>query len=534
MPVSRGHPARPPSLLIALPQGLNVSGVTMWALRLANALVRSGGAAGLILHPEPAGQSRLDLPIDDRVRITDLSDRTPIPRCAGDLAPYTQAYARAVGELASQGPVAVCPNLHGDCFGIVATLAQTMPSAVRVVAWQHSDIAYDTRLIAHYEPMLSSIVAVSDRIESRLGRALPARSITNIPYGVEVPQTPPARPPLGGRPLELLYTGRLEHQQKRVDALVALADELAARHIDAHLTLLGDGPAAGQIDRACAARANLTRLPPTDPPGVRARLARADAFVLASRYEGLSISMLEALAQGCVPIVTRVDSGAAQAIDHGRTGLLASAGPDDDEQAVACALADQIQTLDPAILAELAINAWRTARDRFSLDAHADTVTAMLRDAAASPPRPWPATRPCAYSGSPSTATGGSVPARGPDRLRTVLESLAGQTIILHGAGQHTIELAGVLAHSPATIAAVADDDPASAGQTLLGWPIIMPSDAAATGASAVVISSWMHQQAIWARRRVYEDQGLRVVRIYPEPITRQPPEPALCSTATA
>ena len=41
-----------PGLVIALPHGLNVSGVTMWAVRLSNALAERGRVAALILHPE--------------------------------------------------------------------------------------------------------------------------------------------------------------------------------------------------------------------------------------------------------------------------------------------------------------------------------------------------------------------------------------------------------------------------------------------------------------------------------------------------
>lgn len=504
-----------PPLLIALPQGLNVSGVTMWAVRLTNALVRRGGSAGLILHAEPVGQQKLDLPIDPRVQVTDLSSLDPIQSCAGDLSLFGEPYTRAVEALAAgTGPVVICPNLLGDCFGIVAQVSQTMP--VRVLAWQHSDIAYDTRLLCHYEPMLARFIAVSDRIHARLGDALHGRSrdITNIPYGIEVPESLPTREPLAGRSLRLLYTGRIEHEQKRIGALVALADELQRRGIEARLTLLGDGPAADEIDHACQSRPSLRRLPPTGPQGVRSHLAQADAFILASRYEGLCISMLEALAQGCVPIVTRVESGAAQAITDGINGLLAPVGSNDTDEQVASTLADQIERLIQTDPARLARSAWQTARERFTLERHTQAVEDVLVQIAREPPRPWPATRPCAFSGTGSTASG-SVPSTGPGLMRRLLAQLDNRTILLHGAGRHTIELAGVLADAPASIVAIVDDDPARVGHSLLGWPIIAPAQAGATGATDIVISSWMHQDAIWARRACYESQGLRVHRIY-------------------
>ena len=100
-----------------------------------------------------------------------------------------------------------------------------------------------------------------------------------------------------------------------------------------------------------------------------------------------------------------------------------------------------------------------------------------------------------------------------------LLESLAppGRAVVIHGAGQHTLQLAAVLAASPARIVAVADDDRQRQGQSLWGWPIIAPENAAKMGATDVVISSWMHQGAIWERRGVYESQRppLRVHRVY-------------------
>src|SRR6185295_4482384 len=101
------------------------------------------------------------------------------------------------------------------------------------------------------------------------------------------------------------------------------------------------------------------------------------------------------------------------------------------------------------------------------------------------------------------------VPADAALRLTQVLGRLGNRRIVLHGAGRHTIELAGTLAGSAAKIVAVTDDDPALWGGSLLGWPIVPPAKVRETGATDVVISSWIHADQIFARRAVYEHQGL-------------------------
>lgn len=515
---------RPPAMLIDLPQGFNVSGVTMWGVRLANALAARGGSAGLIVHALPPGQSRLDVPLHAGVRVWDASDLTPLRLCAGDLSRHVPLYRRAAEALAD--PVVVLsPNLHGESYGAAACLAQTMPERVRVIGWQHSDIAYDARLLAHYEPMLHAFVGVSGVIAEQLGRAHPGRRahVREIAYGVEAEEAPARREPLAGRAVRLVYTGRIEHEQKRVGALIVMSDVLSAQGVAHELTLLGDGPASAEVDALCAARPRrVRRVPACGPTGVRAMLRGADAFVLASRYEGLSISMLEALWCGCVPIIARVRSGAAQAVREGVTGLFAETGPDDDAEAAGHAMARAVACFAvgdaPAMSRAGVEDAWA----RFGLARHVDAVAALLREVVDAPPRPWPATRACAFASCGSAPGGGSgsVPPDGAARVREALDRLRGRTIALYGGGRHTIELASVLAESElrfgVRIACIIDDDPAQHGQRLCGWPVVAREAAAALGATDVLVSSWMHHDAMLARREAFERLGLTLRGVYP------------------
>ncbi len=500
-------------MLIALPRGLCVSGVTMWAVRLANALVREGGAAGLIVHAEDQCHACLEVEIDPRVRRFDLTDLSALDRCGGDLSAYIPRYRDAVGAMAGEGPVVLSPNLLGDCYAIGAALTQVIPERVRIVGWQHSDIAYDARVLAHYAPCISRFVGVSGHIAGSLREQVRdrARDVIQVPYGVELGDRP-AREPIGRRPLRLLYTGRIEHPQKRIGELVHLADELCRRGIDHELTLLGDGPAAEEIDALCAERPTIRRIGAQSPSAVRTHLARSDVFVLSSRYEGLSVSMLEALAAGCVPVMTRVRSGASEAVADGETGVLVPGEPD-DERAIAKNLADGVERALAIGLDCLSANAHRVACERFSIQRHVSLVRSMLGEVAASPARPWPVTRACAFTGA---SAGGSpiLPPQGPGRMRQMLEALAGRRIAIHGAGRHTIELAPVLAAAPCTIVAICDDDPARWCETLLGWPIISPREAGELDVSDIVISSHMHEQDIWLRRGRLP-QGVTLHRLY-------------------
>lgn len=483
-------------MLIALPQGLNVSGVTMWGVRLANGLAERGRPVGLVLHREPSEQRTLDLAIDRRVRVFDARDLAPFED-APDLSAHVELYGRAVDELG--GTVVVSPNLHEGCYETCAQL--TTSHDARLIGWQHSDISYDRHLLTRYAPVLASAVGVSDVIVNKLRSVLEGVLIENIPYGVEVANACPQRDPLHARPIRLVYTGRIEHYQKRVMALVGLSRELTRLAVAHDLRVLGDGPASDEFDDAIGGMGSISRVGAVGPAQVREALAWADAFVLPSRYEGLSVSMLEALASGCVPIVARVESGATQAIQAGVNGLIADVGPDEDEAVVGRTMAEVIASLTNGTLASLSVAAWTSVRERFSIERHVDRVCELVDRVARVPHRTW-------LGGAT-----GTVPPDGAARMDSLLRSLLGRRVAIHGVGRHTLELENVVRTFP--VVAFTDDDRQRHGTSLWGVPIVPPERVGEAGATDVVISSWLHESEIWDRRGVYERQGVRVHRVY-------------------
>jgi FlaA1/EpsC-like NDP-sugar epimerase len=139
----------------------------------------------------------------------------------------------------------------------------------------------------------------------------------------------------------------------------------------------------------------------------------------------------------------------------------------------------------------------------------------MLDAVGREPPRSWSADRPAAFTARDDAGGSGSVPPDGARRLASVLDRLGGRRIVVHGTGEHTRQLADVLKSASVSLVAFTDDDRQRHGSVLLGRPIIAPHDAGETGATDVVISSWINQSAVWRRRAVYERQGIRVHTLY-------------------
>ncbi|MGD1916503.1 MAG: glycosyltransferase [Phycisphaerales bacterium] len=496
------------SLFIAMPQGQGVNGVVVWGVRLANALADRGWQVAVAAHGEPAGDSRIDHGLDPRVKLIDLGHLAPIDTPGSPLHPVVTAYRDALDDLgwSARSPTIVLPTLEANCFATVAALASTHADRMRVIGWHHSDNAFNTALLSTYEPMLTAMVGVSRHITDDLASALPWRAddIHHITCGVNVFPSLPQRQP---GPIRLLYAGRLEHEQKRIGVLLELARLLHDRGIDHELRFVGGGPAEVELVDAIRSLPHATRMPPSSQAEMRDYLAWADALLLSSHYEGLSLSMLEAMAAGVVPIVTHVRSGATEAIENGEQGLLID--PQGDDRQVAERYADAIADLDDSALRSMATKAHRRALDRYSIQTHAKACGTLFEQCVATDPRWWPLARPCTFTSSSAANNSGSVPPDAAERAAKAIASIEGP-IAIYGAGRHTMAIAEVLAK--ADVVCVIDDDPKNQGTTLWGWPVVglerCPSGA------FVLVSSFIHRQEMAERCR---DQRLQAIVLYEE-----------------
>jgi glycosyltransferase involved in cell wall biosynthesis len=179
-------------------------------------------------------------------------------------------------------------------------------------------------------------VALNPAVVAELTAAgVPRSRIVEIPNGVEVPADLPTREELHVPPC-VLYVGRL-HEQKGLDVLLRAFAQLEAEEVpDPVLRLVGEGPAEQQLRELAGElgiedRVDLVgRRDDVDP-----LLREADVFVLPSHVEGLSNSLLEAMAVA-LPVVASDIPGNRVVVRHGHNGLLVPPG---DVPALAASLA---------------------------------------------------------------------------------------------------------------------------------------------------------------------------------------------------
>lgn len=172
---------------------------------------------------------------------------------------------------------------------------------------------------------------------------VPQEFFDTIPNGVEIPPDIAAserdaiRAELGvpdGR-LLCLFVGRLV-PQKNLDCLIAAMAALAPEQRP-WLAIAGDGPLREHVRGLAAASGVAGDLRLLGERDDATRLMQAaDFLALPSHFEGLSNSLLEAMAAGC-PVIASAVGGTPELIEHGRTGLLF---PSNDSQGLASCIAE--------------------------------------------------------------------------------------------------------------------------------------------------------------------------------------------------
>ena len=231
-------------------------------------------------------------------------------------------------------------------------MASALDCGRTVIQILHGDDDYYYDLAARHQHAIDAFVVYGATMERKLKACLPHRAddVYFLPYGL---LTPPRRRSATNGPLRLLFAGRMEHGQKGVLDLPEIDHALCEQQIDVRWTIVGAGPDEQRL-RSAWQSPRATFLGAKTPGEVLQIAAEQDVFVLPTRYEGVPVALLEAMSVGLVPVISRIESGVAELLVDGRTGLMPPVG-DIRGFAAAIALLDRDRTQ----LEQMGEAAWR-------------------------------------------------------------------------------------------------------------------------------------------------------------------------------
>jgi glycosyltransferase involved in cell wall biosynthesis len=291
--------------------------------------------------------------------------------------------ARSVSEaevlIRRLAPVVVLPNYIWELFQ-----AAHLPG-VKCIGMCHADDDEQYyRPLTWYEGLAARFIAVSPECGTQLANRNPCRSsdIDVLPYGVHVPKN--MRRDYQIRPLRLVYAGRITQLQKRVRDFVPLVGELERLGVHYEFDIVGEGDEDAALREAMGrvATTGVVRFHGRVPADHMSQIWSAhDVFIQVSDFEGTSVSMLEAIAHGLVPVVTAASSGIEGVIRSGENGFVVPVG---DMPALARAVV-RLST-ESGLLATLGQAAHQSAQ-AYALEPYRDRFTEVLDKVASAPER---------------------------------------------------------------------------------------------------------------------------------------------------
>ncbi|POX48014.1 glycosyltransferase family 1 protein, partial [Streptomyces sp. Ru71] len=290
-----------------------------------------------------------------------------------DVVHLHSAKAGLAGRLAVRGRIPTVFQPHAWSFEAVGG-----PVAALTAAWERWGARWASR-----------VVCVSEAERARGVRAGVRGRWSVVPNGVDPGRFRPAPaaparaallPDLAGKAPLVVCVGRL-CRQKGQDVLLAAWDTVTREVPGARLALVGDGPEGASL-RSRAPRSVLFPGAVADPlPWYRA----ADLVVLPSRWEGMALAPLEAMACARPVVVTDVD-GARESLP----AALAGPGlvPPADPAALAAAVTGLLRA--PRLCASLGRLARRHVLSTHDVRHTAERLADVYREVLGARPAPVP------------------------------------------------------------------------------------------------------------------------------------------------
>lgn len=254
---------------------------------------------------------------------------------------YWDSIKKLTVTLAANLPCVIIDNRENLILQAVSIVKRFCPNAVRCVSFIHNDQRLFYRRAAYMEKYIHAIAGVSMDVINHMRddfgidekklfyKESPVEFEENLnrSYTIDVKQ-----------PLKIGYAARITKAQKRADLLVPLIERLDQLQVHYQLFIAGTGDYMERLQQELERKKlfdHVALLGWVDRSEMKEFWRDKDVFFNLSDYEGVGLSMLEAMSYGAVPVVTDV-AGAREFVST-ENGYICSCG---DVEAIADCIRD--------------------------------------------------------------------------------------------------------------------------------------------------------------------------------------------------
>lgn len=305
-----------PSIIFQCDSGLGLGGVETWCLTFGKDLERKGVNVKYLV-PKSKENSQLCPQKLIEVECEDfLNFGNP------------ETFENLIQALVDALPCTVVINYKFLGYMAACIVKQVYPEDIRLISVVHGgkQPIFDWNVM--YQDYIDGFVGVAQVgiCDKLIANGIPSDKVVNIVCPVPIEESLKRAYSKDNEPMKLSYAGRLtlKDSDKRVDLLIPFIEGLEQSKVNYILHIAGDGDYRLTLEEYVnnnnlQKRIIIHGLIPRD--SMKQYWKQSDVFINVSDSEGNCMSMLEALSQGCVPVLTDV-SGVRDSVEDGENGYI--------------------------------------------------------------------------------------------------------------------------------------------------------------------------------------------------------------------
>ncbi|HHW36016.1 MAG TPA: glycosyltransferase family 4 protein [Bacillales bacterium] len=299
-------------VIIVLPNGFVIGGLEIWSKNLFKQLLHDQKDC-YILNLSPLN--------------TNNFLKRNILSFEFDYSNYIQSLEDLMVLVNELSPVTIISNTSEEIMLACKLLNRTgISKDVNLIAVIHSDLLSSYEQYRRFERYTTKFICVSEEIQRKFRRILPHRDkdIVAKISPISIKKSHSRMYSVENQPIKLGYVARLIKKDKRSHDIIPFLEALERVKQKYELHIAGDGECFKLIDeyvKKNGLESKVVLYGQISNEEIYSFWETKDIFLNFSEREGTSISMLEALANGVVPVLTNV-SGVAKFVDHGENGFI--------------------------------------------------------------------------------------------------------------------------------------------------------------------------------------------------------------------
>ncbi len=301
-------------IFIDLSCGMVLGGVERWSYSLANILKQLGYEGEYIL------------PINANKQILDES--FPNIEVGENEKDKIDIFEAALSIFNKEKNAMVICNFPFEIFQAACVAKNCSNNNLKIISIIHNDEDIYFDVYGVWKKEIDYCLVISKKIYKRLFHiGFPKEKILIMNWNMEFPKIK-KKYSLSNQPLHIGYAGRISITQKRVDMLIEIAKKLKQRKLNFVITIAGSGDYENELKKEILNNnidKNIAYIGLLPHEKIFDFWSKQDIFISCSEFEGHSISQVEAMAMGVVPVVTNT-SGVEDDITNGLNGYIVDIG----------------------------------------------------------------------------------------------------------------------------------------------------------------------------------------------------------------